>query len=88
MPGGACERAAMAQGEESKACVSADTGMTVGATEGEDVQCPDEGCTYGLWDVGMSLQQSCVWCACDEQRMDLQHCIACPDVAIAEQSKA
>jgi hypothetical protein len=50
--------------------------------------CPDESCTKGPCVVGMVLQQSCPWWPCDEQRIKLQHCIACSGVAAALQSNA
>jgi hypothetical protein len=52
------------------------------------MSCPDEGCTNGPFIDGMLLQQSCPWWACEEQCIDLQHCIACSGVVAALQSNA
>jgi len=37
---------------------------------------------------GIVLQQSWPWFPCDEQGIELQHCIACSGVVVAPQSKA
>jgi len=86
--GGAWQLVAMLRAQESKPFGSTDAGITAKTTEERDRLCPDEGCTKGACIVGMVLQQSIPRWPCDEQCIELQHCIACSGVVAASQSNA
>jgi hypothetical protein len=86
--GGAWQWAAMPRAKESSSWDSQDAAITANTTGENDAPCTDEGCTKGACIVGMVLQQSCPWWPCDEQCIDLQHCIACSGVVAASQSNA
>lgn len=75
-PGGAWQWAAMLRAKESKPRDLPEAGITANTTGEKDTPCTDGGCTKGACMVGMVLQQSWPWWPCDEQCIDLQHCIA------------
>jgi hypothetical protein len=86
--GGAWQWAAMLRAKESRSRDSQDAAITANTTGENDALCTDEGCTKGACIVGMVLQQFWPWWPCDEQCIELQHCIACSGVVMPPQSDA
>jgi hypothetical protein len=48
--------------------------------------CTAADCTKGAWIAGIVAQQSCSSMPCDEQSIEVQHCIAASRVVEASQS--
>jgi len=67
---------------------SAEVGSTPNTWSEKPASCDAETCTNGLCIDGMDLQQSCSWCLCDEQGIELQHCMARSGVCMPSQSNA
>lgn len=84
--GGAWDCVAMNRADKCRMGDSSGAVSTPSMTLRYDTFCADGGCTNGACIVGMVLQHSCPGWPCDEQGIELQHCIACSDEVMAEQS--
>lgn len=84
--GGAWHCAAVKRIEEPIVPNASEVGRIARSMLANETVCADAGCTKGACIVGIDLQQSWLWCPCEEHGIEPQHCMAWSGVIAASQS--